>query len=247
MTYDFTEYSKVSVLGNNGCMTLNNLRDFLKKFHDTLIIYTGDFPLDTTFDNDIYKLESLEYVLSANNNMLLLIRGNKDICHYFKAKSSFKKELYDIADNVMLIPDYTVIQTKNHNILCIGGGTTLNRSGRCVNDAKSENVAKCKDLQKITDIDIVVSHIAPIMAYPCELTKNKKHFNSPVVEAYAMYDKHLKTDIYKGRLILKDVYETLSENMHIKQWIYGHYNRSNTSVYNNTEFISLKINEIKKI
>jgi len=227
-------------------------------FYETVIIYTGDFHLNGTYNDDLDKLEKLEYVLSINNNILLLIRGNHDNPAYFKAKSQFRKDLTEVCNHIVLIPDYQVINinyyddikkcSTYHNILCIGGACSLDRVLHKI-DFKDESVKKTKyDIQKFKDVNIIISHAAPLSAYPLELSKNMKHFDSSIINAYAMYDKHLKTDIYKSRYILKSLYDFLTENnVQIDKWIYGHYNKSNNMHYDNLKFISLTLNEIQKI
>jgi len=258
MIYTFSDYKNVIVLGNISNLSILQLKKFLLSFQETIIIYTGDFNLNDNYNDDLDKLEKLEYTLNIQDNVLLLIRGNHDNPAYFKVKSQFRKDLSDICEHVILIPDYQIIcidyygdnkkdRIKN-NILCIGGACSLDRILHNI-DFKDETVKKTKyDIQKFKDVNIIISHAAPLPAYPLELSKNMKHFDSSIINAYAMYDKHLKTDIYKSRYILKSLYDFLTENnVQIDKWIYGHYNKSNTMHYDNLDFISLALNETYKI
>lgn len=252
MLYSFSGFNNIIALGDIRNLNMVSLKERLSKYINTVIIYTGDFPLNGKYINDLDMLENIEYTIASNNNILLLIRGNHDNPEYFKAKSQFKKDLSEISSHIVLVPDYqivsiTLLNGDIYNILCVGGGYTLDRS---IHSADIEDCAVKKiklNPDKFKNINAVVSHVAPLIVYPMELTKNMKHFDSPLINAYSMYDKHIKTDIYKSRHILKVLYDFLISNNNIDCWIYGHYCKSNKMIYENTNFISLGLNEIQKI
>ena len=59
----------------------------------------------------------------------------------------------------------------------------------------------------------------------------------------SIFDKNIKNDIYKERLLLKGIYEKLNNKHKIQKWVYGHFHASNTIQYNKTKFISLNLRE----
>lgn len=254
MKLDFDIEYKIKLVGDlHGSLT-NFVRDI--KDTKTLFFLSGDNNFGKIpFDEDLEKLFGLEYTLSKNDNYLLVIRGNHDNPKYFKKKSSFKNELSDNAEHIILIPDYSIVHIGVHSILCIGGARSVDRVDRIKDYSywTAENVKKPEDsfyesLEKDGEkIDVVFSHAAPLFAYPLEFSNELKYYNSYLLNSWSLYDKDVKNDIYKERLLLKGIYEKLNNKNHIKYWIYGHYHKSIEQTYNKTKMISLGLKEIKDI
>ena len=94
-------------------------------------------------------------------------------------------------------------------------------------------------LNDIRDISYVITHTSPHFADPV----NKGH----IVLNYAEDDETLIADLNEERGALTTMYEILNKNNNIIKWIYGHFHRSNSMIYENTEFLLLDINELKEI
>lgn len=251
MVFDYSNYSNIVFIGdihNNW----NNVVKQLSNYSDTLFISTGDTHLgEYQFNFDIERLENIEYSLSTNNNVLVLIRGNHDNPKYFKKKSTFRSLLEETAEHVILAPDYSIIKTSKYNILCIGGARSVDRvfGIKDVTWFQNENIQKPEDnfFNQDNAIDIIVSHSAPLFAEPLEFSNALKHYNSFIVNAYSLYDMKMKNDIYKERLLLKGIYEKLNNKHHIQYLVYGHYHKSIESKYNKTKCISLSVGEFKSL
>jgi len=251
MIFDYSTYTKIAFIGDIH-NKISQIRTQLSNYKDTLFICTGDFPLGVnSFDTDIEILENIEYSLSINGNVLFIIRGNHDNPKYFKKNSTMRNVLSNTAPNVILVPDYSIINTANHNILCVGGARTIDRvfNFKDIYWWQNENVQKPDDgfFTQENDIDIIVSHSAPLFAQPLEFSDALKHYNSFMVNAYSLYDSKMKNDVYKERLLLKGLYEKLNNKNHIKCIVFGHYHKSIISMYNKTKCISLAFCEIKKL
>ena len=250
MNLDFKEYNNIVIIGD----LHSNVQEFVNSldYKDTLIILCGDINLGKdVFENEIEMLLDCEYKLSSKNNVLCIIRGNHDNPKFFKKNSTFKTTMTEEAPHVFLLQDYSILNTKEHTILCIGGARSLDRINR-IKDFSfwgGENVNKPSDnfyqnlFENNIKIDIVISHTAPLFAYPKEFTNENKYYNSYVMNSYAMYDEHLKNDVYKERLLLKGIYEKLNNRNQIKYWLYSHYHMSNEQMYNGTKMKSLAIKE----
>ena len=245
MNLVFNEIEKIKVIGN---IHINNMKSYIDSLDitDTMIIACGDYHIGfDTFNNDVEKILKIEYQLEKNNNYLMLIRGNRDNPKYFKKGSSFKEELIECANNIYAIDDYSIIKTKNHNILCIGGAKTLDTFHTIsiwpneMVKRPDNNFYETLEANKVYP-DIIISHTAPLFAYPLEFNKDG---NPIVLNAFSQYNKTLKNDIYKERLLLKGIYEKLCIKNHIKYYIYSHFEKSNKMKYNKTELISLKNKE----
>lgn len=91
---------------------------------DTLLIMVGDcgFGFEKPGYYDIIFNRNSSR-LSDANNLVVMVRGNNDDPTYFNEEN--------IAyERILTIPDYSVIQAYEHNILCIGGAISIDRYNR---------------------------------------------------------------------------------------------------------------------
>jgi hypothetical protein len=212
-------------------------------YNDSIIIINGNEKLGF---NDIkyYELilEKINKALSKTNTYLFFIRGNND------NPSFFKDELINLS-NVKSIPDYSLIKISSKNILCVGGGISINRSWKMkhqelINSITSNESKKIywedeapffdgeslKEL-KNTKIDYVITHIAPTFSFP-----DFSYKEIPWIKA----DKALIDDLENARLVMDNIYDYLIKNHNKPEaWIYGHYNIANVETRAGINFISI--------
>jgi hypothetical protein len=212
-------------------------------YNDSIIIINGNEKLGF---NDIkyYELilEKINKALSKANTYLFFIRGNNDNPSYFK------DELINLS-NVKSIPDYSLIKISSKNILCVGGGISINRSWKMkhqelINSITSNESKKIywedeapffdgeslKEL-KNTKIDYVITHIAPTFSFP-----DFSYKEIPWIKA----DKALIDDLENARLVMDNIYDYLIKNHNKPEaWIYGHYNIANVETRAGINFISI--------
>lgn len=256
MIIDYSNYENLQIVGDiHGIIELTNFINSIN-VKNTLFICTGDIGLGKdSYTNDLDALIKLEYKLLINNNIFCIIRGNHDNPKYFKKTSSFRNDLSEESEHIIVVPDNTIIKTSKYTILCIGGARSIDRTCkiRDVNYWQNECVQRpTDDFYKSIEnnklkIDIIVSHTAPLFAMPHEFTNENKYYNSYLLNSWAMYDKTVKNDIYKERLLLKSIYEKLNIKNKILYWFYGHYHISNESYYGKSKIISLNTLETKII
>ena len=91
---------------------------------DTVIIVAGDcgFGFEKPNYYEILYKRCRERLAKANN-WLLFIRGNHDNPAYFNLQPIKHRRW-------MTLPDYSVIKTCGHTILCVGGATSIDRTYR---------------------------------------------------------------------------------------------------------------------
>lgn len=201
------------------------------KMTETLIIVAGDcgfgFQEPACYE-DLYK--KLRNRLSKANNWMVFIRGNHDNPVYFDSQLMNYKRW-------KTIPDYSVVKVCGHNILCIGGAISVDRSwrkleylGRTVIEGEDERLlpevywpdekpvydeAKLEAISKDFSIDVVVSHTAPSF---CEL-KSKKG-----IENWLAKDEDLEQDIKAERKVMDKILSFLKDHGHpLDYWFYGHF------------------------
>ena len=216
-------------------------------FNDSLIIIAGDCGIGFNklkYYQDLFN--KVHQFLIDNNIVLCMIRGNHDDPSYFQ------EDLFNLS-NIKLIQDYTVIQACDKNILCIGGGISIDRLWRkqresVINKHKpksshkklyweNENVVYDSDkLEEIINNNInihyVISHTSPSFAFP---------FTKEGLAYWLKIDKDLSKDIDIERQALTKVYEHLqSSNNQLEGWVYGHFHAHNDDIIDNVRFITLK-------
>lgn len=217
-------------------------------YNDSIIIISGNEKLGF---NDIKYYESILAIinkaLSKANAYLFFIRGNNDNPSYFK------DELINLS-NVKSIPDYSLIKISSKNILCVGGGISINRSWKmkhqelinsvALNESKKiywEDEAPFFDAESLkelknTKINYVITHIAPTFSFP-----DFSYKEIPWVKT----DKALIDDLENARLVMDNIYDYLIKNHNKPEaWIYGHYNIANVETRAGINFISITNGEI---
>lgn len=220
-----------------------------RKISDCFIIQVGDFGIGFTNPiNDKFVLSSLNDFMSDKNIILIAIRGNHDDPDYFKGNH--------IYSNLRLVEDYTVMTIEDKKYLFIGGAISVDRIPRIANnmayarygnDKKGfwygEKVVFDEDkLLACENIDIIVTHTAPEWCVP----DNRLGFGS-LVENFASDDSNLKTELAEERKVMSDIFNTLKEKNNIKKAYYGHFHKSEVTIFNNIEHHLLNINEIKEL
>ena len=227
---------------------LIEMRDFLT---NCVLIVAGDCGFG--FHSQEYYdkiLTELNMTLLKNDVHLYFVRGNHDDPSYFineKIKYS----------NIVAISDYSIIQISNENILCVGGGISIDRLFRQERDNAQREMYKSvgmldnfypsywedelpiddyEKLKEITDnnikIDYVISHTSP--SFCC-----KVGFKG--IESWLSNDINLLVDLQTERSIMDNIYSNLLNLGHnIKKWVYGHFHVHNDEIIEGVRFITLE-------
>ena len=222
-----------------------NFRSFMKNienYKDTCFIICGDIGIGFS-DQPLRKLQgfiktTMLPFLQKRNNKVFCIRGNHDNPEYFK-NNLINNDFFKLVD------DYTVITYQNNNILCIGGGLSIDRIDRTVGKSYWTDEMPVFDKNKIDEIlskfeiNIIATHTAP--SFVAIKDKGK------IVSYFLIFDKNLQDDLKKERKTMDDIYNYIIQKQLIKCWYYGHFHGSFLEQVNNTTFIGLNIEEMKNI
>ena len=213
-------------------------------FQDSLFIIAGDCGIG--FNKQKYYIDLFEHfnkILSYNNSYIIFIRGNHDDPSYFDGKT------IDFS-HIKAVPDYSVINVKDINILCVGGAISIDRMWRIKQEERINKFSATKKkslywkneapvfnsmlLDEITSsikIDCVVSHTAPSFVNP------EMHSG---VEEWESGDETLISDIKEERKVMDKVFERLRDNgTKPKYWAYSHFNFNNIEKRSDTIFRGL--------
>ena len=220
---------------------------------DTLIIVAGDCGLgfeEQNYYEDIYKCHRA--TLSKHNSWIVMMRGNHDNPAYFSKRLICHKRF-------QTIPDYTVLTACAHQILCVGGAISVDRTYRIASRFYAmpkpdkpllpnvywhdeSPVFDFDLLRQVTDaysIDTVVTHTAPSF---CEL------ISKTGIESWAAQDRTLLFDVEGERKTMDSLYEYLrTARQPLRAWFYGHFHQSWHSELNGTLFRMLDIMELGEV
>ena len=225
------------------------------KLKDCILIVAGDiglgFKYDTYYDN-IFKV--INEILVNNNVYCYLVRGNHDDPSYFSEKK------IDLS-NMKTVCDYTIISVGNHNILCVGGGISIDRShrkfvtsqniafevffnGKSIEEAnKSVNILYWSDEAPVFDFDKLEEIKNEGVDIDYVITHTSPSFcfkkNKDGIKRFLDRDKELSSDLDNERNVMDLIYKYLKSNNQIVKWVYGHFHKHNIEIIDGTEFIAL--------
>lgn len=240
--YNFQQYENVIVCGDiHGHLEVIYGNPFAE---NTLFIVAGDCGFgfcETNYYHYLYN-SKINRNLGKKGNAVLFIRGNHDDPAIFDGNTFNKKR-------AICIPDYSVVKTAFHNILCVGGAISVDRSWR-----KEQMQFKAQplywekeppifNLAQITEIthsglklDSVITHSCPSFCPP---------YSKGGINNWLQLDQKLAQDIENERQQMDDLWYELKTQKHpIKQWWYGHFHRSAWLDYEGCYFRLLDINEM---
>lgn len=182
---------------------------------DCSVIVCGDIGMGfCKFNYYIDTFKTMNKKLAKKNIQLYFIRGNHDNPDYFNCTP---EELTSFS-HVHLVRDYTILHIGNHNVLCVGGATSIDKKYRTkdIDWWEFENVLPYDKLN-CENADIVATHCAPI-------------FCQPSYKRMPWMDDDLDTKSREDRIQLAKMYFDLIKNNELKYWFYGHYHNH----YNST-------------
>lgn len=210
------------------------------------IIQVGDFGIGFYPKKDIKELVELNKFFQKNNIICIVFRGNHDDPKYFNGDY--------IYSNLLLVPDYTVMDIYDKKHLFIGGAISIDRSAR-INEMSISNsygindisywvdepfVLDIEKLKDIKNIDVLVTHTAPHYCAPSALTK--------MVLDWIKRDNSLYYELQKERDDMSMLIEILKNNSpNIESHFYGHFHFSATETIKGITHHLLNINEFKCI
>lgn len=215
----------------------------------TYIIQVGDFGIGFYPKSDELNLRKLNKFLKLHNIVMLVIRGNHDNPSYFNGDYVYP--------NLKLLPDYTTMSIHGKKYLFVGGAISIDRKSRLATDQlnasmgfHTENfwfdevfIYDPKKLEGLDDVEVVITHSAPEWCEP----NNKLGFGD-LVNRFADTDEHLLDDLRKERKDISMMFHHLENNgCNIELHAYGHFHRSHSEVFKNTQHWLIGIYEFKEI
>lgn len=208
----------------------------VRKIRDSVLIQVGDFGLGFSLrSEEDLKVESLNKILKAGNNVLYVIRGNHDDPSYFGKETKI--------GNIFLLPDYSIIRYNGLTVLLAGGAISIDRSVRIQGqnywqgeEFRFDGFKLATCIQEIQKVDIIVTHSAPKEFWPFSFGK--------LVHSYIRKDNNLASDLAAEREQHSRLLEFVVARLTASHWYYGHFHTTNDGEYNNLKYYSLGESEI---
>lgn len=218
---------------------------------DAIIIQVGDFGVGFNFlSKEKRLLEMYHHVLVKNNVTVYAVRGNHDY------KGYFDNDPFELS-NIKLVPDYTVLNINDKNILCIGGAVSVDRVLRYTKCQKNGDFTTILGneqwwpdetfvfdegrLKGFRNIDTVVTHTCPHYCHP-DNTNGFGPFVQNMIDE--TNDLELKTDLMVERNLLTQAFAILKENNKITNHYYGHFHRNHLTEFDDIKHRLLGIGEL---
>lgn len=215
-----------------------------KNISKCVIIQIGDFGLgfkNKTHENK--QLNDLNDFLKSRDIFLHVFRGNHDDPEYF---SNFK----EIKSNILLLPDFTVINIDNLNILIIGGGVSVDRKIRQENDLingtktwfenEVVNYKKINDIKiNYDEIDYILSHTAPNNFV--QIMTGQYVLNPMFLFNFSLNDETLMKDCSDEQIELEKI---VSKCKNLSGLFCGHFHVNHTEYINNIKHRVVDVHEI---
>lgn len=219
-----------------------------KSMSGGVIFHVGDFGVGfISRFRELENLKTLNDELGVLGVKLYVVRGNHDDPKFFK--ESTKKQSVDELnlENIVLLEDHTMVAITvndvNKNVYCNGGAVSIDRMGR-VHDVSywSDEKFYCPEsdeLDKITDVDIIVTHTRPNGVWP--------YTYNTLVEHFILEDGNLDYDLKSEGEKMFNMFSTIKKNnpQDITHY-YGHFHNSFTDFNDNIKHVCLDISEIKE-
>ena len=212
------------------------------RYNNSVIIFTGGSGFGTKnegFFEDI--LGKLNEALSKNNANALFVRGAMD------DPSFFNEHKLDFS-NIKLVEDYSLIKFKGFNILCIGGGVSIDRQWK-LEQGKRLGKTMYFTKEKSTFNKEELDNILKEYNVACVVTSEAPTFVPPDMESikaskWTVSDKNLMKDVISQRLIMDSIYnEFILNDKKPYIWAYGS-SLDNSITLNNIRFISISSGNI---
>lgn len=251
--YDLDNYHSLCVCGDihGEFKTLvYNLKE--KRISDSVIVVAGDCGVGfhkREFYTQLYR--NIGRRLKERNNLILLVRGNHDDPEYFS------NEMIDFPF-LKTVPDYSILHFAGRNILCVGGGVSIDRiprmNGMWLESLKGGAVRPTywKDEAPVFDKSSFESLLANNISIDAIITHTAPSFCRPVtkegIEKWLEYDTDLSKDLDMEREVMDRIHERLMKDEHpLKSWYYGHFHASVTEYISDIRFTMLDCMEIVEV
>jgi hypothetical protein len=216
---------------------LDRLNNFLSSRNIILYNTRGNHDNPYWFKSESALLKQLK---SEDKNIKSWMKENYYYVHYYINPIEFSHYIKNLS-NIKFVKDYDIVNLNGLNILNIGGAISIDRKQHLQDGSyfPNEKITFSNKVYSIKNVDVVVSHSAPIFLEPTK-------FHDLVYE-FQKHDVNLTYELTQERKLLEKIYNELIKKNHISYWVYGHYHSSSLQDYNGTNFCCLSVLELLEL
>lgn len=207
------------------------------RYDNSVIIVAGGGGFGTKddgfFENLLGKFNELAML---NKSYVLIIRGCFDDPSYFSEKK------FDFS-NVILVKDYSIVRMNGFDILCIGGGVSIDRQWRREQGERLGKKLVFDGCESILDKKLLEEALNNFKV-TCIVTNDAPTFMPPSLDTsnsskWAASDNTIIADMTEQRLRMDGIYsEVVRLNKKPYAWCYFGQNTDNANKINNIRFLS---------
>ena len=217
-----------------------------RNYNDSVIFVSGNCGIGGKSLEYYQKMfAEFDKVLRNNNCFVFFIRGNNDNPSFFNGNE------IDF-EHVKAIPDYSVVELKNFNCLCIGGSVSFDREWKMAQESEfgrklywedetpNFNEKEMDDILHEFKIGCVISSTCPTFAYP-----GTNSFNH---NKWVKNNSEIKKLLSSERKTMDKVYDKMLD-METKPyaWLYGRFKHPISNKVNDIVFYSLAPYQIEDV
>lgn len=215
---------------------------------DVVIVQAGDFGFSIDADG-LQSEKKYRKTLELYNKSFELrgitfyaIRGNHDDPSYFDGRFTMS--------NLVLLPDYSVLELNGQRWLLVGGAVSIDRLPRQLEIAKGGGAwwfsgeGFALDKEKIAaagKVDVVVTHTAPDGACGYELVGRNDMLQTFIKDG----DHTLLADIAREQAAMQKMWQLLRfQGSELRNWYHGHFHKAVGNTFQGTRFRCLAVDEM---
>jgi hypothetical protein len=207
------------------------------RYDNSVIFISGGAGFGTK-DDDFFGevLGKINNISRQNNSYVVIVRGSKDDPSYFT------EHKFDLS-NVKLVPDYSVIRMKGFDVLCVGGGLTIDRQWRIEQGKRLGKTLYFEGCRSVFD-DKSLSDVLNDFKIACVVTTDAPTFVPPSIDLsnsskWVANDKDIISDMTAQRLVMDRIYNEMTR-LNKKPYIWCHNSSidDTNSTLNNIRYIS---------
>lgn len=207
-------------------------------YDNSIIIVCGNCGIGIK-SKDFYQslFTRFNTILEKNNCHVLFVRGNNDNPSFFNEdKLNFS--------NIKCVKDYTVVQLKHFNCLCIGGAASIDRKWKIAQSERLNKKIYWENEGVVYDED-KLNEITSKYNIACVATCTSPSFTFPGTNSFSCSkwiseDKEVSLSLMEERRVMDKIYNKLTENgMKPYMWFYDKFNQSMQNRINDMIFWSI--------
>lgn len=207
------------------------------RYDNSVIFISGGAGFGTK-DDDFFGevLGKINNISKQNNSYVIIVRGSKDDPSYFT------EHKFDLS-NVKLVPDYSVVRMKGFDVLCVGGGLTIDRQWRIEQGKRLGKTLYFEGCRSVFD-DKSLSDVLNDFKIACVVTTDAPTFVPPSIDLsnsskWVANDKDIISDMTAQRLVMDRIYNEMTR-LNKKPYVWCHNSSidDTNSTLNNIRYIS---------